>query len=98
MLAARRLLTDTLAAIVGAEDDDSRWPWPEERLSYGNASIAEALVVAGDALPDVPALSRGLRLLEFLLRPDPARVVALLFLPGEELHGAHSRPRYEPGG
>jgi predicted GH43/DUF377 family glycosyl hydrolase len=25
------------------------------------------------------------------LRPDPARVVTRLFLPGEELHGAHSR-------
>ena len=69
-MAARRLLTDTLAALVWVEDDDSRWPWPEERLSYGNASIAEALIVAGDALPDVPALSRGLSLLEFLLRTE----------------------------
>jgi hypothetical protein len=69
-MAARRLLTDTLAVIGGAEDDDSLWPWPEERLSYANASIAEALIVAGDALPDVPALSRGLSLLEFLLRTE----------------------------
>ena len=69
-MAARRLLTDTLAVIGEAKDDDSRWPWPEERLSYGNASIAEALIVAGDALPDVLALSRGLSLLEFLLRTE----------------------------
>lgn len=69
-MAARRLLTDTLAVIGGAKDDDSLWPWPEQRLSYGNASIAEALIVAGDALPDVPALSRGLSLLEFLLRTE----------------------------
>ena len=69
-MAARRLLTDTLAAIGEPADDDSRWPWPEERLSYGNASIAEALIVAGDALPDVPALNRGLSLLEFLLRTE----------------------------
>jgi hypothetical protein len=71
-IAARRLLEDTLAVIAGSEDSgedgDSRWPWPEERLSYGNASIAEALIVAGDALPDGPALRRGLSLLEFLLR------------------------------
>ncbi len=66
-MAARGLLTDTLAVIGGAGDDDPRWPWPEERLSYGNASIAEALIVAGDALPDAPALSRGLGLLQFLL-------------------------------
>ena len=69
-VAARRLLTNTLAAIGEPEDEDSRWPWPEERLSYGNASIAEALIVAGDALPDAPALDRGLRLLEFLLRTE----------------------------
>src|SRR5579872_3002013 len=66
-LAARQLLTDTLAVIGGGKAHDSRWPWPEERLSYANASIAEALIVAGEALPDRPALSRGLSLLEFLL-------------------------------
>jgi hypothetical protein len=69
-MAARRLLTDTVAAIGEPADAESRWPWPEERLSYGNASIAEALIVAGDALPDAPALKRGLRLLEFLLRTE----------------------------
>jgi hypothetical protein len=69
-MAARRLLTDTLAAIGEPVGDDSRWPWPEERLSYGNASIAEALIVAGHALPDSAALDRGLSLLEFLLRTE----------------------------
>lgn len=67
-IAAGWLLTDVLAVIGGTESGDPRWPWPEERLSYANASIAEALIVAGDALPDGPALSRGLNLLEFLLR------------------------------
>jgi hypothetical protein len=69
-LAARELLTDTVAVIGEAGDDDPRWPWPEERLSYGNASIAEALIVAGEALPDAPALSRGLSLLQFLLSAE----------------------------
>ena len=69
-MAARRLLTDMLAAVGEPADDDSRWPWPEERLSYGNAQIAEALIVAGDAIPDMPALNRGLNLLEFLLRTE----------------------------
>ena len=69
-IAARRLLTDTLAAIGRPKVDDPAWPWPEERLSYGNASIAEALIVAGDALPDESALNRGLSLLEFLLRTE----------------------------
>jgi hypothetical protein len=64
--AARQLLADAVAAI-GVLPDDPRWPWPEERLSYGNASIAEALIVAGEALPDAAALRRGLILLTFLL-------------------------------
>jgi hypothetical protein len=69
-MAARRLLADTLTAIGEPADDDPRWPWPEERLSYGNASIAEALIVAGDALSDTATLNRGLSLLEFLLRTE----------------------------
>ncbi len=69
-MAARALLADTVAVIGEPEVDDSRWPWPEERLSYGNASVAEALIVAGEALPDGPALNRGLSLLEFLLRTE----------------------------
>ena len=69
-MAARALLTDTVAVIGEPEVDDSRWPWPEQRLSYSNASVAEALIVAGEALPDGPALNRGLSLLEFLLRTE----------------------------
>jgi len=73
-MAARRLLTDALALIGRGGGDDAKaeaeWPWPEERLSYANASIAEALIVAGDALSDTPALHRGLSLLEFLLRTE----------------------------
>ena len=69
-IAARELLTDTVAASGEPEIDDSRWPWPEERLSYGNASVAEALIVAGEALPDRAALNHGLSLLEFVLRTE----------------------------
>ena len=69
-MTARRLLTDTLTVIGASVSSDPRWPWPQERLGYANASIAEALIVAGGALPDGAALSRGLSLLEFLLRTE----------------------------
>lgn len=69
-LAARRLLTSTLAVMAEPAGGDSRWPWPEDRLTYANASVAEALIVAGDALPDTRALDRGLGLLEFLLQAE----------------------------
>ena len=46
------------------------WPWPEPRLSYANATLAEALMVAGEALADEVVLARGLELLTFLLRVE----------------------------
>ena len=65
-LSARELLPEAVAAIGGG-DANQDWPWPEPRLSYANGSIVEALLVAGAALPDAAAHSRGLRLLKFLL-------------------------------
>jgi hypothetical protein len=65
-LSARELLHDAVAAI-GSGEVDHDWPWPEPRLTYANGSIVEALLVAGAALPDAAAHSRGLRLLKFLL-------------------------------
>jgi hypothetical protein len=65
-LAARQLLVDTVAALGGIAADPA-WPWPEQRLTYSNGTIVEALLVAGEALPDRVAQTRGLVLLHFLL-------------------------------
>lgn len=43
------------------------WVWPEPRLRYGNAAIAEAEIVAGVVLGDTQIRDHGLRLLRFLL-------------------------------
>jgi hypothetical protein len=45
----------------------TEWPWPESRLRYGNASIAEAVILAGLVLHDHEVRDHGLRLLRFLL-------------------------------
>jgi hypothetical protein len=65
-LSAERLLGDAVLAI-GPSGVDPAWPWPQPRLTYGNGSIVEALLLAGSALPDVAARERGLQLLDFLL-------------------------------
>ena len=70
--AAARELAAAALATIGGPSGDAAWPWPEDRLTYGNAAIAEALIVAGGALPDESALDHGLSLLEFLLRVRPA--------------------------
>ena len=63
--AARRLLKRAVAVITSSR---SRiWGWPEDRLHYANAVIPEAVITAGACLADDALVSRGLRLLEFLV-------------------------------
>jgi hypothetical protein len=71
-VAARHLLLDAVVALGGVAADPA-WPWPEPRLTYSNATLAEALLVAGDALPDRVAKTRGLYLLLFLLGVESRR-------------------------
>lgn len=59
------LLRDALAMIPEAGSD---WDWPESRLRYGNASLAEALILGGAALRDPALVNRGLRSLDALVR------------------------------
>ena len=61
----RDLLLDGLAVIPGRAAPG--WQWPEERLRYGNGSVAEAVIIGGAALGDQDMLARGLRLLDTLL-------------------------------
>jgi len=67
--AALAVLGDAVRTI-GRQPTNSAWPWPEPRLSYANATIAEALMVAGEALADEVVLARGLELLTFLMRVE----------------------------
>ena len=69
--AARDLLRDC-ASVLSDPVGSSSWVWPEPRLRYANAAIAEALIVAGDALGDQVILRRGIQLLEFLLDVETA--------------------------
>ena len=63
---ARALLAAAVAAI-GPVPADAGWPWPEPRLRYANAAVAEVLIAAGSLLPAPDALADGLRVLEWLV-------------------------------
>jgi hypothetical protein len=68
---ARELLRDAGVAVdAGVSTTHLDWPWPEPTLRYANGTVAEALLAAGDALPDQALLTRGLELLTFLLRVE----------------------------
>ncbi|HET6733289.1 glycosyltransferase [Mycobacterium sp.] len=69
--AARELLTD-YAASIPAPNGDAAWPWPEPRLTYANAVLAEAMIAAGVALDDSSLLRRGLDLLAWLVDYETA--------------------------
>jgi hypothetical protein len=66
---ARALLADA-AARIGRPAANPAWPWPEPRLAYANAAIAEALIAAGHYLDDRSVLDDGLRLLGWLLESE----------------------------
>jgi hypothetical protein len=46
---------------------DSDWIWPEQRLSYANAVIPEALIASGYATANHSALGTGLTMLDWLI-------------------------------
>lgn len=66
-----RLLVDNLSALP-RPDSDSQWPWPEERLSYSNALLCEALLAAGVVLDQRQLILDGLDLLSWLVEGERA--------------------------
>lgn len=62
---AAGLLADAAAA-VGRPDADPLWPWPQPRLSYASASLAEVVIAAGHAGGDGVLRTAGLRMLGWL--------------------------------
>ena len=69
--AARELLTD-YADTLAKPNGDSAWPWPEPRLTYANAVLAEAMIAAGVALDDSALRQQGLELLGWLVDYETA--------------------------
>jgi hypothetical protein len=60
-------LLDIANSVIGEPPADPAWPWPASKLSYANAAIAEAVIVAGWKLGHDRVLRNGLRMLEWLL-------------------------------
>jgi len=63
---ARTLLEDAIA-VIGRASPDAEWPWPERRITYANAALPEALLVAGRHLERPDLIDEGLTLLTWLL-------------------------------
>jgi hypothetical protein len=66
---ARSLLADAADSMT-SDDWNAEWPWPEQRLTYANATLPEAMIAAGSALHRPILVKRGLDLLAWLLRRE----------------------------
>jgi hypothetical protein len=100
---ARLLLADALpavgAAAAGSAGDPTAagWPWPEPRLAYANAAVAEALIGGGAALGDPAVVRGGLALLAWLFEVQEvdghlSPVPAAGWAPGEARPGFDQQP------
>lgn len=61
------------ALVIDGPTDDSDWMWPEQRLSYANAVVPDALMAAGHALGRPALVERGVALLGWLLGRETRR-------------------------
>ena len=59
-------LLDDAATAVGWPGSDPRWSWPQPRLAYASAALAEVVIAAGHLLGDVARTAAGLRMLSWL--------------------------------
>jgi hypothetical protein len=83
-----------VADVIGEPSANAAWPWPAPRLSYANAAIAEAVIVAGWKLGDDRILRNGLRLLEWLLAGE-TRGGHLSVVPAGGWGQGESRPGFD---
>jgi hypothetical protein len=90
---AHRLLADAVG-IIGEPTGNPAWPWPAPRLSYANAAIAEALIVAGRELGDDRVLRNGLHMLDWLLAGE-TRAGHLSVVPEEGWGQGEPRPGFD---
>ncbi len=67
------LLTARLSGAFAQVDLDGDWPWPEETLTYENALLPRALIVAAQRLGDARLRSVGLHVLDWLIAVQTTR-------------------------
>jgi hypothetical protein len=83
-----------VGTVIGEPAADAAWPWPAARLSYANAAIAEAVIVAGHKLGRSRLLRNGLRMLDWLLAGE-TRNGHLSVVPAGGWSRGEDRPSFD---
>ncbi|MDP9795287.1 hypothetical protein J2S43_003799 [Catenuloplanes nepalensis] len=96
--AAGGLLADAARAVLGASTTyplmDLDWFWPEDRLTYANAALAEVVIAAGRHGGDPELLTVGLRMLGWL-REIQTREGRLSVVPAQGWRRHGPRPGHD---
>ena len=87
-------LLDQASTVIGEPPANPAWPWPQRRLSYANAAIAEAVIVAGWKLGRDRVLRNGLRMLEWLVASE-TRDGHLSVVPAGGWGPGEARPAFD---
>lgn len=64
---AREHLAKRLMELYSANSTDD-WPWMENTITWGGGKVAQALIMAGQWVPDNDAMQAGLKMLEWLVK------------------------------
>jgi len=96
---ARETMTRLAAALdrrFAAYERSSEWPWFQDKVSYDNGRLPQALLVAGRLLGADALVARGLRVLEWLLEVQtaPAGHLSVIGNAGWLRRGGE-RPRFD---
>jgi hypothetical protein len=94
--AAASLLADAATA-VGGPGETPAWPWPQQRLTYANAALAEVVIAAGHLGGDDRLLAGGLEMLIWLrdIQVTDGRL-SVVGVPGWQCHAARARYDQQP--
>jgi glycosyltransferase involved in cell wall biosynthesis len=87
-------LLEAAVSGLGALSDDPVVPWPEPRLTYANAVLAEARLAAGVALDDEELVTEGLELLRWLVDVE-TRGDSFSFTPAGGWAPGEPRPGFD---
>ena len=90
---ARALLVAS-AAMLDRPDVAAQWCWPENRLTYANAALPEALLAAGVTFGDDRLIDAALRQLRWLLASETVDEVLNVTPVGGVGRGEH-RPQFD---
>jgi hypothetical protein len=90
---ARRAIEEAVA-VLGLEPATANWPWREDRLTYENARIPEAILAAGAALFRPRLTKAGFSLLRWLVGVE-TRGDHFSFVPVRGWVQGESRPAFD---